>query len=63
MGENGGKTNMAYRKKKRFAGRAAHKVARKVYRKALRLPKKRLAKLYAAKCGKSRFKRLTRRRR
>lgn len=44
--------------RKRKAGRVARRVARKVYKKALRMPKRKLAKLYAAKCGKSKFKRV-----
>lgn len=49
--------------RKRKAGRIARKTARRVYRKAVRMPKRRLAKLYAAKCGKAKWKRIAGRRR
>lgn len=44
---------------KRKAGMMAHRIARKVYRKSIRKPKRVVAKLYAAKVGKARFNRLT----
>jgi hypothetical protein len=47
--------------RKKRAGKVAHRTAKKVFRKAVRMPKRKLAKLYAAKCGKSRFKRVARR--
>ena len=56
-----GRKTMAYRRKfrKRFgrrgksrkAGLVAKKVARKAFRGALRMPKRKLAKVYATKCG------------
>jgi len=54
---------MAYRKnyKKRYsktarAGRIAARVSRKSYKGALRMPKRKLAKMYATKCGQSAFR-------
>lgn len=44
---------MARRYKSAKAGRVARKVARKSYRAAKRMPKRKLAKLYATKCGQS----------
>lgn len=48
-------------RRSRKAGMSARRLARRVYRKALRMPKKKLAKTYAAKVGKSRWKRIMRR--
>lgn len=47
---------MAYRRrymkgKGATAGRAAKRVARKAYRGAMRMPKRKLARVYATKCG------------
>ena len=46
---------------KRTAGRVAQRKARKTFRTAIRKPKTAVAKLYAAKVGKSVFNRLTKR--
>ena len=49
---------MAYRNRRnrrygrgRFAGRVARRVARRSYRGAIRMPKRRLARVYATKTG------------
>lgn len=45
---------MAYRRRytrSRSAGRAAKNVARKSFRAAMRMPKRKLARVYATKCG------------
>lgn len=49
---------MAYRRMRRMsrkskAGRVARKVARKSYKGAIRMPKRKLARVYATKCGQS----------
>lgn len=65
---------MAYRKrfrkfgrkrfgKKRFAGKVAKKVARKAFRGAIRMPKRKLAKVYATKCGQSAWRAAKKKRR
>jgi len=36
---------------KRYAGRVARKVSRRAYRGALRMSKRKLARVYATKCG------------
>lgn len=41
---------------KRYAGKVAKKVARKAYRGGIRMPKKKLAKVYATKCGQVAFR-------
>lgn len=43
---------------KRKAGKIAHRLATKVYRKSIRKPKKAVAKLYAAKVGKAKYNQL-----
>lgn len=48
---------------KRKAGRVAKKVARRAYRGGLRMPKKKLAKVYATKCGQSAYRAVKRSRR
>lgn len=40
----------------RYAGKVAKKVARKSYRGAMRMPKRKLAKMYATKCGQTAFR-------
>lgn len=53
---------MAYGRKrygkatKRYAGRVAKRVARKAFKGALRMPKVKLAKVYATKCGQTTFR-------
>lgn len=37
--------------RKRYAGKVARRVARKSFRGAMRMPKIKLAKVYATKCG------------
>lgn len=54
---------MAYRRNKGRAGRIAKKVARKAYRGARRMSKRKLAKMYATKCGQVAFRSAKRRRR
>lgn len=54
---------MARRYKARKAGKVARKVARKAYRGALRMPKRKLAKVYATKCGQSAWRAVKRKRR
>lgn len=41
---------------KRHAGKVAKKVARKSFRGAMRMPKRKLAKAYATKCGQTAFR-------
>lgn len=50
------------RRKKRLAGKIAHRTAVKVYRSNIRKPKKVILKKYAAKVGKVKFKRILRKR-
>lgn len=47
---------------KRRAGRIARKVARKAYRGARRMSKRKLAKVYATKCGQVAFRAARKRR-
>lgn len=64
---------MAYRRKfrklrrfaapKRKAGAVAKKIARKAYRGALKMNKRKLAKIYATKCGQVAFRVAKRKRR
>lgn len=48
---------------KRRAGKIAKRVARKAYKGALRMPKRKLAKVYATKCGQSAFRAAKKKRR
>lgn len=41
---------------KRYAGRVARKVSRKAFRGALKMPKLKLAKIYATKCGQTAYR-------
>lgn len=42
---------MKRRGRSRLSGRVARRVARKAFRGAIRMPKRKLAKAYATKCG------------
>ena len=59
------KRRMTYRKsrKPRRAGRIAQRVARKTFRAGIRMPKRKLAKMYATKSGQTAFRSASRRRR